>query len=110
MYKIILNLFISTQLLLAQLPKVAIMEMTSKSVKESDVLAINNKLSEELYKSGYFDIIERSNMSEICKEIGLQQSGLIDEADAIKAGKIAGVKKLFIGTVEIMEDIYMVAI
>ena len=44
-------------------------------------------LREELYQSGKFELINRENISQVMDELKLQQTGLVDEKDAIRMGK-----------------------
>ena len=94
----------------AQLPKIAVLDLTSKSLQKSDIKAITDKLTQEIYKTGYYDLIERSNIEKVFEEHELSQSGIIDENDAVELGKIAGVQKILLGSVEKTENVYAVNI
>ncbi len=48
-----------------------------------------------------FTIVERSEIERVMKELALNQSGLINDADAAQAGKILGVEAMIVGSVKI---------
>ncbi|KAF0143732.1 MAG: hypothetical protein FD156_2381 [Nitrospirae bacterium] len=51
----------------------------------------------KLIKLGRFTIVERARINSVMQELGLQQSGLIDEKTAVKIGKLLGAKYLLLG-------------
>jgi len=73
-------------------------------VKTSDAALATNaeyfteQLSMALGKNKVFTQVERKNMQQILNEIGLGQTGIVDEAGAAKAGKMLGAKMLITGT------------
>jgi len=89
----------------AQLTKIAVMNLSSNSMQASDVVSITNAISQELFTSGYFDIMERAAIDKIFAEQGLQQAG-VTENEVAKVGKIIGVQKMFLGSVEQREKHY----
>ena len=50
-----------------------------------------------LVKSPYVTVVERNKLNEVLKEQALSQTGVIDEATAIKVGKIIGAQKILMG-------------
>ena len=81
-------------------------------IKSSDeTLATNaeyftEQLSVALGKNKVFTQVERKNMQQILQEIGLGQTGIVDEASAAKAGKLLGAKMLVTGTLYQKKDSY----
>ncbi|MDH7552199.1 MAG: CsgG/HfaB family protein [Spirochaetota bacterium] len=73
-------------------------------IKSSDAALSTNaeyfteQLSMALGKNKVFTQVERKNMQQILHEIGLGQTGIVDEASAAKAGKMLGAKMLITGT------------
>lgn len=49
-------------------------------------LILTEALREELYKVGGFVLVNRENMAQVIEELKLQQSGLVNEKQAIKLG------------------------
>lgn len=58
---------------------------------------IANKIQEALVKSPYITVVERQKMKNVLNEQMQAQTGIIDEATAIKAGKIVGAQKILLG-------------
>ncbi len=73
-------------------------------IKSSDAALATNaeyfseQLSMALGKNKVFTQVERKNMQQILHEIGLGQTGIVDETYAAKAGKMLGAKMLITGT------------
>ena len=105
----LINLFIAFTVS-AQLPKIAVLDLSSKSLPKSDVKAITGRLTQEIYKSGYYELVERSNLAKLFEEHKLNQSDITDKSDAIKLGKVAGAQKILFGAVEKMDDVYIINI
>ncbi len=53
--------------------------------------------TDKFIKLGRFVIVERARIDSVMQELGLQQSGLIDEKTAVKIGKLLGAKYLLLG-------------
>ena len=86
---------------------IAVMPFTNLSgQKEYDWLSIGigEVLTTKLGNLSCFRMVERIKISEALKEIELGQTGLIDEADAPKVGKMIGAEKLVIGSFQISEQ------
>lgn len=52
----------------------------------------------ELLKTGYYEVIERTQVEKILKEQMFQQTGAVDVDTAVKAGRILGVQGLLMGS------------
>jgi hypothetical protein len=50
-------------------------------------LVLSEALREELFKLGIFSLVNRENLVQVMSELHLQQSGLVDEKQALKLGK-----------------------
>ena len=59
--------------------------------------AVSELLSEQLFSSGKFDILDRSNLERIMKEHNLNMSGIIDEKTAATMGKFVGASVMVFG-------------
>lgn len=55
-------------------------------------------------KISSFKVIERDKIDYILDELKLQQSGAVDQATAVKAGKILGAKYMVFGSITQMDD------
>ena len=60
-------------------------------------LILSEALREELLRSGNFILVNRENMNQVVQEVTLGQTGLIDEKQAVQAGKALAAKQIIIG-------------
>jgi TolB-like protein len=77
----------------------AVNDLNAQGVKESDAVVISEQLRAELMKSRKIRLIERSQMQEILKEQGFQQTGCTSDACAVEIGQLIGVKNIVVGSV-----------
>lgn len=59
---------------------IAVMELDGHGVAETDLGGLSNRLRTELFKTGKFNVFERSRVDEILKEQGFQQTGCTNAA------------------------------
>lgn len=85
----------------AQPVTLAVSDLAAQGVKESEATVISEQLRSELMKSQRIRLIERSQMKEILKEQGFQQSGCTGDACAVEVGQLLGVKNIVVGSVGI---------
>ena len=50
-------------------------------------MIFSETLREEIFKLKKFTLVNREDLNQVLKEMALQQTGLIDEKDAVKTGK-----------------------
>lgn len=77
----------------------AVMDFEAKEVPRSTALSVSELIRTELINSGKYTVIERSQMKEILKEQGFQQSGCTEIACAVKIGKLLSARKMLVGSV-----------
>lgn len=77
---------------------VAVADLKGVGFTPNDVIVVSEEVRSQLSHENTFRIIERSQMESILKEQGFQQSGCTDEACAVQAGQLLGVKYMIIGT------------
>lgn len=85
---------------------IAVMELESNT----DVSGFSSRLRSELFKTGKFTVIERSQMNMILKEQGFQQTGCTSTEYAVEAGQLIGVKKIVIGSIDRISYMYSINI
>jgi TolB-like protein len=88
-----------------QKESIAVMDLSSNKISQSDLIAISERLRTEIHQIGKFNILERARINEILKEQGFQQSGCTDSKCAVEIGQLIGVKKIVIGTINSMGKI-----
>ena len=79
--------------------RIAILDFKSEGAKSSLAQFAVTSLSEKLYSSGKFILVERSQLELILKEQGLQHAGCVDTSCAVRLGRILSVNKMLMGTV-----------
>ncbi len=60
-------------------------------------LILSEALREELFRLGRFTLVNRENIVQVMNEMGLQQSGLVDEKQAVRAGKGMAARQIIMG-------------
>ncbi|MGB9607081.1 MAG: CsgG/HfaB family protein [bacterium] len=80
--------------------RIAVLPFDSQIVRTTNLGKIVAEMFvTSLVQLGSFDVIERSKLNEILQEIKLGESGMIDPATAVKAGKLLGVDYILTGTI-----------
>lgn len=79
---------------------VGVLPFNAAGKQKADLDALAGELIASLSRYKFIRLVERANMNAIVREIELGQSGLIDEAVAIKAGRLHGVQCLIIGALQ----------
>jgi TolB-like protein len=89
---------------------VAVMSLKSASgITSEDAELLSDRLRIELFNTGKFTVMERSQMQEILKEQGFQQSGACtDEGCMVELGKLLGVQQLIGGSIGKLGSMYLV--
>lgn len=84
----------------AVVPMVAVLPLTSATLDKGALDGLSNSLGSELLQTGKFRVMERSQMDQILKEQGFQQSGVCDaDQCALEMGKLLSVDQLVLGSV-----------
>jgi TolB-like protein len=98
-----LILLVFLTLVPAQEMTVGVMPFTNNSLSEKEALESLSKgladmMTTELSKIKSLKMIERADLAKIIQEMGLSQSGLVDESSAKEAGKLLGADMLMLGS------------
>jgi curli biogenesis system outer membrane secretion channel CsgG len=78
---------------------VAMSDLVAQGVDAGSTLAISDRIRSELFNTGVFTVLERTQMDFILKEQGYQQSGCATDACAVEAGQLLGVKFIIAGSI-----------
>lgn len=97
-------------LLNAEKINIAVMELDGNGISTNNIVGLSNRLRSQLFKTGKYNVIERSQMNAILKEQGFQQSGCTNADCAIEVGQIIGVSKIVVGSIDKVGSIYSVDI
>jgi ankyrin repeat protein len=77
---------------------VAVSDLVGQGIAQSEVKTVSEQLRAEILKTGYFRIMERTQMQEILKEQGFQQTGCTADSCAIEVGQLLGVNNIIVGS------------
>ena len=89
-------IFLLPLFLFAQKSNVAILQFDAANISEAEVGILTDRLSTELVKLGSFTVVERSQMEEVLKEQGLQQSGCTTSECAVEITSSPAVAGFFV--------------
>jgi TolB-like protein len=111
MQKSILVLFFLFYSIASGADIVAVNNLKATGVTGNEALSLTDALRSELGKSGKYQVMERSQMEDILKEQGFQQSGVCDEATcAIEIGKILAVNYMVMGNIGMVGKTYTLSV
>ncbi|MCX6375505.1 MAG: FlgO family outer membrane protein, partial [Armatimonadetes bacterium] len=82
-----------------------------KGIGISDPAAVEDileDLSTALVKTGVFQLVERSRLDEVLRELRIQNSGLVDSSTAKKLGKLVGARAVLVGSISDRKDCYVI--
>jgi hypothetical protein len=77
--------------------KLAIYDLEAPEPFKTVALILSEALREELFRLGRFTLVNRENIVQVMTEMGLQQSGLVDEKQAVQAGKGMAARQIIMG-------------
>lgn len=79
---------------------VAVFPMSSSVLNEGEINALTDVLRSEIGKNKKYQVMERSQISQILNEQGFQQSGACDETSCfVEMGQLLGANYIIIGNV-----------
>ena len=84
--------------------KVQINELNPKQELSRITESLDSQLIDRVNATRKFDVLSRSDLSDVLKEQQLGASGTVDAKTAAKAGKLSGAKYLLVCTVDDFQD------
>lgn len=88
---------------------IALADLSAQGVDPSASSIISDRLRNDLFAVGHFTVIERSQMEQILKEQGFQQSGgCTSDACAVEVGQLLGVQYIAVGSVGLLGKTYTI--
>lgn len=82
--------------------RIAILDLHPTEVSKATAKAVSDMIRTDMIDMNIFTVVERSQMMEILKEQGFQQTGCTDSACAVQLGKLVSAKKILIGEISKM--------
>jgi len=88
----------------------ALLPLNAKQVNQDEADILTDALINELSKTGSFQMMERSQMDQILKEQGFQQSGACDAGQcAVEMGRLLGIQTMLTGSIGRLGDTYVLS-
>jgi hypothetical protein len=82
--------------------KLVVYDFDSPEQYRPAALILSEALREELFKMRKFTLVNRENLDQVLKEMALQQTGLIDEKQAVKTGRGLAANQVVTGTMGLL--------
>jgi len=89
---------------------VAVYSITGDKSGKVNLENLQDRIIGSLLKSEKFQVIDRANLKRLLEEQTLSMTGVVDEAQMVKAGKLIGVKGFFFGTVDVREESVVISL
>lgn len=89
---------------------VAFLGFSSGEIGSSGLDILTGLVQRELSLSPLHLLVAREDMSALLKEQALSLSGVIDEASALRVGKMLGARKLLSGTIGMLGSLYIITL
>ena len=83
---------------------IAVLDFKAISIEADKAQVASELLRTELVKLDRFQVLERSEISEILKELKLQESGCTDASCALQVGRMLTASKIVIGTLTKLDN------
>jgi len=77
--------------------RLAVYDLDSAKHLKIVSLILSEALREELFRLGNIILVNRENMNQVVQEVTLGQTGLIDEKQAVQAGKALAANQIIVG-------------
>lgn len=107
MKKITLLFTILVSITFAETINVAVNELKSHGIGETETAIISERVRSELINTGQFRVMERGQMNMILEEQGFQQSGVCSDASClVEVGQILAVDRIITGSIGLIGSMY----
>ena len=88
-------------------PKLVVYDLETSEQYKPAALIITDALREELFQLRRFVLVNRENLQQVLQEMALQQTGLIDEKEAVKTGKGLAANQVVMGRMGMLGTLYV---
>jgi TolB-like protein len=88
---------------------IAVSDLAGQGIDATAAAMISDRLRGELFNTGTVTVIERSQMKEILKEQGFQQTGCTSDQCAVETGQLLGVRYMVVGSVGLIGHTYSIS-
>lgn len=87
---------------------VAILDLDALGVSREEVQILSEHYRNLVFEAGSYEVVARDRTDRILGELRLQRSGVVDEATAVEAGRLLGVRKIFFGSLGRLGQTYSI--
>jgi len=91
-------IFSQITLLPAQAIPIAIVEFEGNGISQTEAIALTDRLRNELFRLGVFEVVERGMMETILTEQDFQLTGCTTNECAVEIGQLIGARQMLAGT------------
>lgn len=102
-------LFVSTSFLFSQRIPVAVLDFEANGISQTEVIALTDRLRNELFRQGNFDVVERGLMEGILLEQDFQLSGCTTDECLVEVGQLIGARQIIGGRISRINDFFTVS-
>jgi len=88
--------------------RLAIMDLQPQNLDKATAIMVSDLLRTELFNTGLFRIIERTEMDAILKEQEFQASGCTETECAVQIGRLLSAHKILVGTIGKLGEKYII--
>ncbi len=92
----------------AQIP-IAVVEFDGKNISQEEASVLTNRLRNELFRIGEFQVLERELMEQILSEQDFQLSGCTSNECLIEVGRLVGVRQMLGGSIGRVGNVFTVS-
>jgi TolB-like protein len=97
--RLALGLILSTTSIQAQALPIAVLDFDGFGISESEAIALSNRLRNELFRLGTFQVVDRGMMQSILQEQDFQLTGCTSNECLVQVGKLIGAQQMVGGSV-----------
>ena len=90
--------------------RLAVYDLNTSEPFKIIVQILSEALREEIFRMGAFSLVNRENMDQVLNEMGLQQTGLVEEGQAVRAGKGLAAAQIVLGQLGVLGSTSMLQV
>jgi len=90
--------------------QIAVVDFEANGVSNPEAKALTDRLAVELFRTGYFSVLEREMLNKILNEQDFQRSGCTTNECLVEIGKIANVQQIIGGSVSKVGNVFSISV
>lgn len=88
---------------------IAVLDFEANGISQTEVIALTDRLRNELFRQGKFDVVERGLMEDILLEQDFQLSGCTTDECLVEVGQLIGARQIVGGRISRIENFFTVS-